>query len=545
MSAITPTILSDGEAMDPAYSLLSVDVSKEVNRISQAQLTLLDGTPAAGDFPISNTAFFEPGKEIEIKLRYEGEDDVTVFKGKVVRQGIQAGLRGSVLTVEVKDAALKLTHGRQSIVFRDVTDGDVFGQLIEDAGLTKGDVATTDPQHAELVQFYCSNWDFLLSRAEVLGLLVSVDDGTVSVVEADLSGEAAHSFEYGAGDIFDFEMELDAAHQYAAVETVAWDLEQQQLSETSTAEDISLSQGNLDGASVAEGLGFETTVLSDPVPLAPEELQSWADARLARARLALIRGRLSVRGNAGIKPLDVIELVGMGERFSGNTLVTGVRHRVDDRGWRTDLQFGLSPDWFSRRPDIQDVPAAGLLPPVSGLQIGVVDAYEEDPDEQLRVRVALPALGAEDAFVWARLATPDAGAGRGDFFRPETGDEVVVGFFNEDPRQAVILGAMYGTTNTAPDDFAELSEDNLNKGIVTKKGTKIWFEDGDKAKLTIETEAGNKILWDDDGEAIQIVDQHDNAIAMNGDGIEIISSGDFKVEASGNVEITGQEVDIK
>jgi len=545
MSAITPTILSDGEAMDPTYSLLSVDVSKEINRISQAQLTLLDGAAAAGDFPISNAAFFEPGKEIEIKLRYEGEDDFTVFKGKVVRQGIQAGLRGSVLTVEVRDAALKLTHPRQSIVFRDVTDGDVFGQLIEDAGLTKGDVAATDPEHAELVQYYCSNWDFLLSRAEVLGRLVAVDDGTVSVVEVDLSGEAAHSFEYGAGDIFDFEMELDAAHQYAAVESVAWDLEQQQLTEASAAEDLSLSQGNLDGASVAEGIGFDTTVLSDPVPLAQEELQSWADARLARARLALIRGRLSVRGNGAIKPLDVIELVGMGERFSGNTLVTGVRHRLDDKGWRTDLQFGLSPDWFSRRPDIQDAPAAGLLPPVSGLQIGVVDAFEEDPDEHLRVRVALPALGAEDAFIWARLATPDAGAGRGYFFRPETGDEVVVGFFNEDPRQAVILGAMYGTTNTAPEDFAEITEDNLNKVIVTKKGTKIWFEDGDKAKLTIETEAGNKILWDDDGEAIQIVDQHDNAITMNGDGIEIISSGDFKVEASGNVEITGQEVDIK
>ena len=32
-------------------------------------------TSAKRDFPISNTATFEPGKEIEIKLRYEGEPE--------------------------------------------------------------------------------------------------------------------------------------------------------------------------------------------------------------------------------------------------------------------------------------------------------------------------------------------------------------------------------------------------------------------------------------------------------------------------------------
>lgn len=545
MSVVTPTILSDGEEMDPAFSLLSVDVSKEVNRIPDAQLALLDGNAATREFPISDSAFFEPGKEIEIKLRYEGEPDVTLFKGKVVRQGIQAGDEGTVLTVEIKDAAITLTHPRHSAVFRDITDGDVIGRLIEDAGLTKAEVAATEPQHAELVQYYSSDWDFMLARADILGLLVAVDDGAVTVKEVDLSGEASHSFEFGISEIFDFEFELDAAHQHPAVESVAWDIENQQLTEASTAEDFALSQGNLDGVSLAESLGFDTCVLSHPVPLAPGELQSWANARMTRSQMALIRGRLSVRGDGAIKPLDIIELAGVGERYNGNTLVTGVRHRVDDQGWRTDLQFGLGPEGFSRQPKIQEVPAGGLLPAASGLQIGVVDAFEEDPDQQLRARVALPAIGAEDAFVWARLASPDAGEARGFFFRPETGDEVVVGFFNNDPRQAVVLGAMYSSTNTAPEDFAELSEDNLNKGIVTKNGTKICFVDNDKASVFIETAQSNKVLLDDEAESIQIADQHGNTISMDSNGIEIKSSGDFKVDAGGNVEIVGQQVDIK
>ena len=106
----------------------------------------------------------------------------------------------------------------------------------------------------------------------------------------------------------------------------------------------------------------------------------------------MLRGRLSVPGFAAIKPLDVMELAGVGKRFNGTTLVTGMRHRVNTQGWLTDVQFGLSPVRFAAREDIVDVPAAGLLPAVHGLQLGVVDAFKEDPDKQLRVKVLLAGI---------------------------------------------------------------------------------------------------------------------------------------------------------
>ncbi|NES83219.1 MAG: Rhs element Vgr protein, partial [Moorea sp. SIO2B7] len=70
---VTATILSDtGEVMNPEYNLMSIDIIKEVNKIPIAQIILLDGEAAKQEFPISNTEFFKPGQEIEIKLRYEG-----------------------------------------------------------------------------------------------------------------------------------------------------------------------------------------------------------------------------------------------------------------------------------------------------------------------------------------------------------------------------------------------------------------------------------------------------------------------------------------
>jgi phage protein D len=298
MGVVTATTLRQGEAMDPAYALLSLEVSKELNRVPAARLVLADGDVAQGEFPISNSTFFEPGKEIEIKLRFKGDEDVSVFNGLVMRQAVQARRQDSQLTVDLKDAAVKLTQVRHCAVFRNLSDGEILGSLIEGAGLGKGEIATTEPKHPELVQYYAMDWDFMLSRAEICGLMVLVDDGSIALKSVDLTGEGVHRFEFGLSELYDFEFELDATHQQAAIDSVAWDIENQQITEANAAQAFSLAQGNLEGPSLAETLGFDSYLLSHTASLDPAECQGWADARLLRSRLSLLRGRLSVRGNA-------------------------------------------------------------------------------------------------------------------------------------------------------------------------------------------------------------------------------------------------------
>ncbi len=548
MSAVTATILSDNKLMDPTYELLSIDVVKEVNRIPYAVLVLLDGSGAKQKFAISDETFFEPGKEVEIKLRYEGaaSQEASVFKGLIVKHAVEANKQGSLLTIEMKDAAIKLAQIRRSEVYQNKTDDKIIGELIGNGGLKKGTLTATQPAHPELIQYYCTDWDFILTRADAYGLLVTAESGEISAQEVNMSALPKLTFEFGISDIYNFEIEADASHQRASVESIAWDLKNQKLTQASKAKTFTLSQGNLKADSLAQTLGASTQILSDPVPLDPKALQAWADGTLVKSRMSMIRGRISIPGFGDIHCLDVMEVSGVGKRFNGKTIVTGVRHRVDDDGWHTDVQFGLPADRFASRKDIVDVPAAGLLPAVNGLQIGIVDQFEDDPDKELRVKVILPGIDEKKGAIWARLASPDAGKGRGYFFRPEPGDEVVVGFFNDDPRQAVILGAMYGSKNTPPSDLATPTKDNTEKAIVSKKGTILGFVDSDKPAVFIETPGSNKIIFDDDAQTVQISDQHGNAITMSKDGIEIKSAKDLTIDASsGNVEIKGSKVDVK
>jgi Rhs element Vgr protein len=531
--------------MDPTYQLLSIRVQREVNRIPRADLTLIDGDPADQKFAISDTDFFAPGSNIEIRLGYEGEQDQTVFKGLVLTHSIEAGRQGSFLTVGLKDAAVKLTGARRIAVYSKMKDSEVISKLISDANLAAGDITSTTPTQEQLVQYSCTDWDFILARANANGLSVYIDDDKISTTDLSVSGSPAMKFDWGVSEIFDFEFAADGGHQFADVTSTGWDGKQLAVSSPAKAKNVSVSQGNLAPATIASKIGFDTDALVSLVPMDPSELSAWADGTMVRIRASALRGRLTVRGVNDLSLLDVIELAGFSERFNGKTLVTGIGHRLGEGEWMTDIQFGISPDTGTSKPNIIDDPAAGLLPGVLGLQIGLVTSYNDDPEGEYRVEVSLPAV-PQDGTVWARLCAPDAGKKRGYFFRPEVGDEVVVGFLNNDPRYPIILGALYSSTNTPPDDFSNLSDKNVNKGLVSRAGTMISFVDGDSPSLFIQTPGKNKILLDDEGKAIKLTDQNGNSLTMDENGIAIKSSKGFKIDAgSGNVEISGTQVDVK
>ena len=106
-----------------------------------------------------------------------------------------------------------------------------------------------------------------------------------------------------------------------------------------------------------------------------------------RMRLANVRGRARCQGFAGVLPGKIVEITGIGERFEGKLYVSGVRHSVSGGNWETDVQFGLNPELFAETYNLRPLPAAGLLPAVSGLQIGIVTALENDPDGEDRIKV--------------------------------------------------------------------------------------------------------------------------------------------------------------
>lgn len=534
------SVRSDGADLPDTVDLLSITTSKSIGRIPQAQLTVADGDMSRRELPVSDSALFAPGAEIEIRAGYRATED-TIFKGVVIAHGVRLGDAGPTqLVVECRDRAVAMTVDRRSAVYLEMTDGEILSRLIGGYAGLDADVASTRVTWGALVQHYCTDWDFMVTRAEANGRLVIVDDGAVSVAKPD-AGPAVLTVTNGV-DLFGFEADVDSLSQIVQVQGSSWDPAEQRVMTGRAADPSDITtMGNLSGRQLASVLGVDPYRLQTAAPVPPEALAAWAEGQQVKSALARLRGHLRFQGNTRPKPGTVIELRGVGQRFDGDVFVTGVTHRFDPGRWVTEVAFGLDPASLADRRGLTAVPASGLVPPVDGLQIGVVQQLDRDPGGGNRVKVSVALHGEEADGIWARLAGFSASDATGAFFVPDIGDEVILGFINADPSAPVILGSLYSAKRRPPHP---LTAENQTKSLVTRGGLTIDFDD-EKKVVTVSTPGGHRLALDDDAGAITFEDSSGNRVTMAQPGITIESATDLTIAAAGQVTVeAGGAIDL-
>lgn len=531
------TVKVGGQPVGREQHLVGVYVTKAVNRISAARLVYLDGSAAASDFPLSNAATFVPGAEVEI-LAGDRANPVSVFKGVVLRQAIRIrDQSASQLVVECRHASAKLTVGAKNAFFFAQKDSDIISALLSAARLN-AQVEATAVTHAQQVQFRSSDWDFLLSRAEANGKLVLTNDDRVRVKAPVLSGQPVCTLQYGA-TILELDAEVEARSQFAGVKSLTWDPAQQAMVSKDAVDPQIAGPGNLAGDDLAAVAALPSFELRHAA-IVEDEAQAWADAQWVKSKLSKVSGRAKCEGIAAVNPGDLVELAGVGQRYNGTVLVTGVRQDFDTaQGWKTHLQFGSVDKWAAQEHAMSAPKAGALLPAVNGLQIGIVTS-NQDPDGEHRVRVRLPLVNDQVDGVWARVASLDAGDQRGFFFRPEIGDEVVVGFLEDDPRRAVILGMLHSSAKAAP---LAGSDQNHEKVYRSRSGMRLYFDDDKKIAL-LETPAGNRMTLSEQDQGLKLEDQNGNKLELTPQGIVIESASALEIKAATDLKLSGQTAEL-
>ncbi len=537
IDVVSYTIKIDGSPIKSTYYVLSIDVRKEVNRVASAKVIfVLDRGQAANEaFEPSESDDFKPGKEIEIQLGYHSKDK-TVFKGIIVNQSLKARPDRRVqLIVHCSDKAVKMTLGRRNKYFKDMTDSSVISGIIDNYGLEKA-VESSAYQHKQLIQYHAVDWDFMVARAEANGMIAYTSDGKVYVKKPLASSAAQLKINYDR-DVFEFDGEIETRFQIPSAVAHSWDMKKQAVTEGKSSPPSVPSQGNLTGTQLAATLNLDEFELHSTGPIEAAELKEWAKAALLKSTLARIRGRVSFFGNEMPAVNTLITLEGFGKRFNGDALISSVHHTVSEGSWITEVGFGLPPEWYAEERPITTPPAGGLLAGVHGLQNATVKKIDADPDGEFRVQVEVPMIAASGDGIWARLANFYATNKKGSFFIPEVNDEVVIGFLNNDPRYAVILGSLYSSKQAPP--YTPDTENSI-KAIVTKNDLKLEFNDKDKI-LTVQTPAGNKFILSDKDKSITVQDQNGNKMEMAAAGITIKSAKDITLQATGKIDIKANQ----
>jgi len=537
---VSLVVLVNGKELDWRFRISSVSVAMEFSKVSYAEIVLLDGDVADGNFEAGNAEELTIGNEIEIQTGYDGHNE-TIFKGIIVKQTVKIEEEASNLIVTAKNRAFKMSVARYNEVYSDKTDSDVMEEIIRRNGLTP-EVDATSFVHESLTQYNCNDWDFINMRAEVNSMLVYTKGNSVVVMKPDLNGEAKLEINYGS-TIIGFEAELDGSSAFSEYQVACWSyLTQEQASVSQKTGAGETPQGNLSSSDIASTMENNRCVV--PVQSTfkdTTELETLLHSVVLRNNLSRITGKAKTFGFAGINPGDMIDLQRVGERFNGKTIVSGVEHEITEGSWQTTIQFGIEGSVYAKKyDDINGLQATGMLPAINGLQTGKVIQLSGDPLDEARILVNLSNFPSGANGVWTRMATLYAGNKRGFFFLPEIDDEVIVGFIDDHPDNAVILGSLNSSALPTPQ---HADDKNNIKGIYTRSHIKVEFDD-DKKIISMVTPADNIFSINDKEKSITLKDQNGNKMVMDSNGITFKSDKKIVFETSGDFSLSGNSVEI-
>ena len=441
------------------------------------------------------------------------------------------------------DISHRLHRGRYNRSFLNETDSDIVKKIAKEIGIKIGKhVEDSGEAHEYVFQENQTNMEFLRERAAAIGFELFIQGQELYFRKPQSQETLKLTWLI---DLSSFNTRVASAEQVSAVEVRSWDYAQKKLiSATARSERLVTETGNKRGSSTSSKFDLDRqppkiTVVDRPVANA-KQAETMAQALCDELGGEFVYADAKAEGNPQIRPGKVVELQGMGERFSGKYYVTETRHFYHQRVYKTEFSVrGLRVgNLFSTlAPSVRLQPGQTFL-------VGIV-TDNKDPKSWGRVKVKFPTLTEEHASQWARVVAIGAANGRGFDCLPEINDEVLVGFEHGDIHRPYVLGGVWNGKDLPP----ERVDDSIMGGKVrlrtvkTRTGHTLQFVEEDKgsskAGVRLETTGGHKIYLNDSEDCIEIETTGGHKIVLDdrGKSISVNSTGNLSLKAQGNIEI--------
>lgn len=464
---------------------------QRVNNIPSARLLLSTegNSVAALSRCEEEIALCQPGNAMTVSIERGGQWEL-LFKGVVVEQSLSLLKTNAQMELLIKHPLALLDSTYRSQVFSNASAESIINGLLSEQNVSCSNRAQMTTVQEQLIQFRCSDWLYVRRLVDEAAAWLLPDFDQVRIVLPSLAPMPDHTLKStevnrqldseGQSSVFEANWRFSDRYQPDKLWLTAWDIGKQDLMVArATAEQ--LGKDALSPAAPSP-LNKATWVIGSSTSVSQDKLDGLAQSTLQHLQEVGVQGEFQLRGATRYKLGQTLALSEFGRGFDGAGIITAVSHSIDKALWKTTISLGMKGASAEMTP----------LSTVKGLQVGVVASFEADPNELNRLRVTLPVLGDDNNTVWARLAMPYASHDGGFYFYPNPGDEVVVGFFDDDPCFPVIVGSMYNPVNPPP---VSLSQDNKLKGLAFKdKDMLLQFDTSAKtgvlrAKASVDIKA--------------------------------------------------------
>jgi uncharacterized protein involved in type VI secretion and phage assembly len=493
---------------------------------------------------------FDLGKALEIILSARPIDEATdqsesLIKGEItsIEPIFEVGGR-ALMRVRGYDKANRLTRGKKTRTFLQMSDSDIASKIAGENGLS-GKVDSSSLKYEFILQYNQTDWEFLWERARMIGYQVYVADQYLHFEKANKvrDTESGFSLKWGE-DLSSFEPRVSVMGQASKAEAYGWDPKNKKVvTSAATASTVgnapSVGMNNKGGSTVQSKFTAAVDVTTSQPLILPEQAKSIAEADISARESNFIRANgFCVQGDPRIRAGIKVKIENVGTNFSGTYYITHALHK-----WRNDgytVNFSMSGSTPNTVLNLMQPDGGQAANKIYGVVIGLVTNLK-DPEKLGRIKVKYPWMpkvnGADLESNWVRLATPSGGNGRGIYFAPEIDDEVLIGFEQGDPNYPYIVGLLWNGKDKPPAGTAEIfaSDGKVNQRVIrSRTGHLIILDDTQGKEQVIIQDAGGK-------ESI-ILDKAKKSITLKSDGDFVIEAGGkFTVKSKNNIlfEATG------
>jgi phage protein D len=331
---------------DVIKDVQSVSYKDNIKEFDTFDIVINNWDAATRGFKYSDAKLFDPGKTIELRMGYFGKLRV-MLKGEItsLRPAFPSG-GGSTLTISGMNTMYKLRKEEVSEIYEDMKDSQVARQIGVRLGV---DVDADDSGEEEMKYLIQDNqFDiiFLMERARRIGYDIFIteqpDGGKPLLTFKKSTNERRTTYKLTMGkSLIEFQPELTTNNQVGKVVVRGWDPVQKKKIEVTATRDQILTKGV--GAEGGQA-DIDKSFKDKAEIIATKPVESEAEARiLAREILEgiakdMVKGNGSTVGLPDLRAGVVLQIDGLGERFSGRYFVTATSHTIADGGYATQFE---------------------------------------------------------------------------------------------------------------------------------------------------------------------------------------------------------------
>jgi phage protein D len=335
---IIPTfdVVVNGRKLERELAWQISGVTVEDSLDSPSMFALEVASDKSGASWLDDDESFAIGDKIEVRLGYRGTGVQSMIVGEVTALELEFTAQDLPrMSVRGYDCRHRLQRGRKVRTFLKQTDAEIARQIASEAGI-KAEVEDTEIRHDYIIQANQTDLAFLQERARSIGHEIHVEGRTLHFRPMGHTAAPALSLSFDRSDFSEFRAQLSTAGQLSRVTVRRGDVNKK----TTVASVASEARAKMGGQTSAPALvnkafGRAQELLISPPSAIEEEASALAKARLDTLALRLVRGEGVGPGRPELRAGKVIEIQGVGKRFSGPYYVTAANHSYGVEGSNT------------------------------------------------------------------------------------------------------------------------------------------------------------------------------------------------------------------